>query len=41
MSRKVQVYGGRHYHHVNLRGPEDLDDDIKAWLTEAYHESPE
>jgi hypothetical protein len=41
MSRKVQIYGGRAYHVVNLRGPEDVDDDIRAWLTESYLESPE
>ena len=26
---------------VNLRGPEDVDDDVRAWLTEAYVESPD
>ena len=38
--RKVEQYGGRYYHVVNVRGPEDLDDDILGWLTEAYLDSP-
>ena len=33
---KVQLWGGRYYHVFNLRGPEDLDDRIRACLTEAY-----
>jgi hypothetical protein len=28
--------GSRIYHVVNLRGPEDLDDDIRTWLAESY-----
>ena len=38
--RKVLPYGGRYYHVVNLRQAEDLDDDIRSWLTEAYFDSP-
>jgi len=34
--RKVVEYHGRYYHVANLRGPEDLDDRLRAWLTEAY-----
>ena len=34
--RKVQRYGGRYYHWANLRSPGDVDDEIRAWLTEAY-----
>ena len=30
----------RIHHVVNLRGPEDVDDDVRAWLTEAYLDSP-
>jgi hypothetical protein len=40
ITRKVQPYHGRYHHVVNLRGPEDLDDDIYGWLTEAYLNSP-
>jgi Domain of unknown function (DUF5655) len=40
MTRKVQQYNGRHYHVANLRGPEDLDDALCGWLTEAYLSSP-
>ena len=39
--RKVIPYGGRYYHVANLRGPDDLDDDIRTWLTEAYLNAPE
>jgi hypothetical protein len=38
--RKVVEYHGRHYHVANLRGPEDLDDRLRGWLTEAYLNSP-
>ncbi len=41
ITRKVAAYGANHYHWVNLRGPEDLDDRILGWLTEAYLNSPE
>ncbi|HEX7276892.1 MAG TPA: DUF5655 domain-containing protein [Acidimicrobiales bacterium] len=41
ITRKVQLWSGRHYHVFNLRGPEDVDDDIRAWLTEAYLDAPE
>lgn len=40
ITRKVQPWSGRHYHVFNLRGPDDLDDRILQWLTEAYLESP-
>jgi hypothetical protein len=39
--RKVMRYHGRHYHVANLRTPEDFDDQLREWLTEAYLESPE
>jgi len=41
ITRKVVAYSGRHYHVFNLRGPEDLDDRMLGWLTEAYLDSPE
>ena len=40
ISRKVVPYGGRYYHVVNLRGPDDVDDEVRDWLTEAYLRSP-
>jgi hypothetical protein len=36
IARKPVTYGGLTYHVVNLRGPEDVDDVVRAWLTEAY-----
>jgi hypothetical protein len=36
LARKVLHEGSRYYHVVNLRGPEDVDDEVQAWLTEAY-----
>jgi len=41
MTRRVQSWGGRQYHVFNLRGPEDVDADIRAWLVEAYLDAPE
>ena len=40
ITRKVIRYGRRYYHVANLRGPDDLDDELRGWLTEAYLESP-
>lgn len=40
ISRKPIAHGGRYHHVVKLSEPEDLDDDIRAWLTEAYLDSP-
>jgi hypothetical protein len=39
--KKVVPYHGRYYHVFNVRSPDDIDDDIRAWLTEAYVTSPE
>ena len=39
-TRKVMLYHGRHYHVANLRRPEDLDDDLRGWITEAYFDAP-
>ena len=41
ITRKVIEYNGRYHHVVNLRSADDLDDDIRDWLTEAYFASPE
>lgn len=38
--RKVHQYHGRYYHVANLRDPDDLDDRLRGWLTEAYLASP-
>jgi uncharacterized protein DUF5655 len=40
ITRKVVPYGGRYFHVVNLREPDDLDDEVRAALTEAYLSSP-
>ena len=37
--RKVIPYGGRYFHVANLTVPADLDDDLRALITEAYEES--
>ena len=39
--RKVVQYHGRFWHVANLRGPEDFDDRLKDWLSEAYLNSPD
>ena len=41
IARKVIPYGLRFHHVVNLREPDDVDDDVRGWLTEAYLSSPE
>jgi hypothetical protein len=38
--RKPIAGRGRHHHVANVRGPEDVDDDLRGWLTEAYLDSP-
>jgi hypothetical protein len=38
--RRVVRYGSRYHHVANLAGPEDLDEDLRGWLTEAYLDSP-
>jgi hypothetical protein len=39
IARKVTGSGQRLYHMVNLREPADVDDDVRAWLTESYLDS--
>ena len=34
--RKVMPWRGRYFHVANLRTPEDFDDELAGWLTEAY-----
>lgn len=37
ISRKMKPQrGSATYHVVRLRTPDDVDDDVRAWLTEAY-----
>lgn len=36
ITRKVTPYSGRYHHVANLRSPDDLDDDLRGWITEAY-----
>ena len=36
LSRKVIPHGSRFHHVVNLVGPDDVDDTIRDWLTEAF-----
>lgn len=38
--RRVRVSAARTYHLVHLREPSDVDDDVRAWLTEAYLAAP-
>lgn len=40
MTRKPIIANGRTYHFVNLTGPEDVDDEVRSWLTEAYDTAP-
>jgi hypothetical protein len=38
--RKPTSYRGHYFHVANIRGPEDIDDRLRGWLTEAYLASP-
>jgi hypothetical protein len=40
IARKPLSNGVLTYHVVNLRGPEDVDRDVRAWLTESYQSVP-
>ena len=39
--RKPEQYSGRWFHAIRLTGPEDVDDRVREWLTEAYFAAPE
>jgi hypothetical protein len=41
IARRMKGSGAAVYHVVNVRDPDAIDDDVRAWLTEAYLESPE
>ncbi len=36
LSRKVLAHGSRLFHVVNLAEPDQVDDEIREWLTEAF-----
>ncbi|MDQ1393034.1 MAG: hypothetical protein QOF30_2011 [Acidimicrobiaceae bacterium] len=40
IARKPTTYGRLTYHVVNLRGPEDVDEQVCAWLSESYQAVP-
>jgi hypothetical protein len=40
ITRKPVPYHGRYFHVANVRSPEDLDDQLREWITEAYLNSP-
>jgi hypothetical protein len=37
--RKVLPYHGRYFHVANVRTPDDLDDEVRGWLAEAYFDA--
>jgi hypothetical protein len=39
--RKPIDYHGRFWHTANVRTAEDVDDDVRDWLTEAYLDAVE
>jgi hypothetical protein len=41
ISRKVYDAGARKFHVVNVRSPDEVDEQLLEWLTEAYLSSPE
>jgi hypothetical protein len=41
ISRKVYDAGRTKYHIVNVRTPDEVDDELLSWLTEAYDLSPD
>lgn len=41
IARRVTVSAGRTWYVVNLRTPDDVDDQVRSWLTEAYLNTPE
>lgn len=40
VSRRVRISSVRTYHETKLYSPADVDDQVLAWLTEAYLSSP-
>ena len=41
LARKVYDGGATKWHRVNVRTPEEVDEELLDWLAEAYHSSPE
>jgi hypothetical protein len=41
ITRRMPGSRGQTWFVVRLSSPEDVDDDVRAWLTEAYVESPD
>ena len=41
ISRKVYDSGATKWHVVNVRGADEVDEQLLDWLAEAYHASPE
>lgn len=39
LSRKVQAYGSKFHHVVNLTTPDEMDDELLDWLEEAFYAS--
>ncbi len=37
LSRKVADYGSKFFHAVNVADADLIDDELRGWLTEAYH----
>ncbi len=37
ISRKVVEYHGRYYHVLNVTSADQIDDEVREWLTEAFH----
>ncbi len=40
IARKPIDHGGRYHHVVNLRDADDVDDQVRDWLTEAFLSLP-
>jgi hypothetical protein len=40
ISRRVAVSGNRVWHVTKLRGVDDVDDQVRGWLTDAYLSTP-
>lgn len=41
ISRRVSISGARTYYETKLHSADDVDDQVRSWLTEAYLNSPE
>jgi hypothetical protein len=40
ITKKVVPYHGHYYHVANLERPEEFDDELRDWITEAYLNAP-